>query len=106
MAYPAPNGSIIGLDGLMNYTKLALETQQPGIGASAIGLALIIPIWFVIFLPMSLISPIGAFTVASFIAWVLSIFLIAAQLLNPLAFGVFFTMWIAGAIAFYLQTRS
>lgn len=99
------NNSTIGLDGLMTYAKTAMETAQPGIGGSSIGLMLIIPLFIIIFWILSRQNPLAGFTVASFVCWLASVMLIASQLISPYAFGVTFVMWIAGAIAFYLQTR-
>ena len=105
MAYTLWNNSTIGFDQMVTYLAGAMNEQQPGLGASFVGLALIIPLFAIIFLVLGRMNPLAGFTTASFICWLAAIFLIALQLIHPLAFGALFAMWVAGAIMFYMQTR-
>ena len=105
MAYDTPTNETIGISGFFNYMNSALKDVIPIFGSNAIGFIFILPLWFIIFLPLARASPVAAWTVASFVCWLVAVFMVALQYLHESAFWLLMIMWIAGAAAYYLQTR-
>ena len=104
--YPEPTNTTIGLNGLANATNVGLSGVAGSLGYSLFGLSILMPLWFIIFLPLIRLSAEAAFAVASFICLIVSMVLLAAGYINPLAPMTFFAMTVAGLVAYYLHTRN
>jgi hypothetical protein len=105
MPYTLWNNSTIGFDQMVNYLAAAMEANTPGLGGSFIGIAMVVPLFTIVFMVLGRIHPLAAFTTASFLCWIASLFLVALQILHPVAFGLLFGMWVFGALAYYMQSR-
>lgn len=103
--YPAANNSSIGIVPMFNQINAGLEAATPGLGGNALAIAFLLPLWAIIFLPLARFNPLGAFTVASFVCWLISAFFLMINWTNELVFTLFAVMWVVGAITYYLQTR-
>jgi len=105
--YPMPNNTTMGLGGVLNYAKDSLNTVNPIIGGNFISLMFLIPLFFIILIPLSLrFNPIAAFVVASFICTITSLPLIALGYSSPVVLGLFLVFTAVGALVYYLQSRS
>ena len=103
--YPAPNNSTVGLTGMFNYLKSSMDTVFAGNGGNMVAISLLLPAWAIIFFPLARFNPTAAFTVASFVTWVMVIWMMALGMVSEMAFIITLMMWIGGAITYYLQTR-
>jgi hypothetical protein len=103
--YPDPSNLTTGLTGIANATNIGLGGIAGITGSNMLSLSLLIPAWFIIFLPMSRVSPEAAFTTASFLCMVVSMFLMTLGWLNVFVFTIFLVLTFAGMIGFYLHTR-
>jgi hypothetical protein len=108
MPFVNPNNTTVGIEGSMQYLQDALITNSTTstLGSNMVALALLLPLWFIIFIPLARTNVMGAITVSSFICWFASIFLVAVGFLNPMGSSILLSMWIVGAVAYYLSTRS
>lgn len=105
--YPMPNNTTIGIGGLLDYAKSSLDTVNPVIGGNFIGFLFLIPLFFMLLIPLSLrFSPIAAFSAASFICFIVSVPLVMLSYVNAIAIWFFLTLSVIGALGYYLQTRS
>jgi hypothetical protein len=101
--YPSPTNATVGIPGLINYINTAAETCYPVIGGNLVGMLLLIPAWFIIFLILTKTAGARAgFTTASFVCSLLSLGLVVMSQLNPYVFGLFVVLTIAGAAAIFL----
>jgi hypothetical protein len=104
--YPDPSNLTTGLTGMINATNIGLAGTTGVSGGNLVSLSLLIPGWFIVFLPMAKASPEAAFTTASFLCMVVSMFLMTLGWLNVAVFVIFMLMTFAGVISFYLHTRN
>lgn len=104
--YPAINNSSVGIDGMFNYTTQAMTTQSAMMGGNIIGILFFIPFFLILYFPLSRYDPVGAFTVSSFICWIISMYMMANGYVGEIVFGAFLGMWIIGGLFYYLKTRS
>ncbi len=104
--YPEPSNTTVGLHGIINTTNYELDAMIGGLGGNMLGISILIPLWVVIFIPLGRISPLAAFTLASFVCWLVSAYLMTLNMISSWAFLLLSAMWVVGAIVFYLHTRS
>lgn len=105
MAYQMWNNSTVGFDLVTRYLADTMDQAYPGVGGSFIGIGFLLALFAIVFFVLGRLNPLAGFTTASFLCWLASIFLVALQLVHPVAFGLTFGMWVFGAIAFYMQSR-
>lgn len=104
--YPMPNNTTIGLDGFMDYLKTSLDVINPILGGNVFGFILLIPLWFILFLPLSVrTNPLGAFVASSFVCFLVSSLMVALNFVSIIAMMLFLGLTAFGAIVFYMQTR-
>jgi hypothetical protein len=102
-----PNNTTIGIGGLLDYAKISLNTVNPIIGGNFIGFLFLIPMFFMLLVPLSLrFGPMAAFTTSSFICALVAIPLVMLSYVHPIAIWLFMTFTVIGALGFYLQSRS
>ena len=107
--YQAVNNSTYGLGGIANYITTA-TTGYSGIstalGGSVVGLLIIVPLWFIIFIPLMLKGrPMAAFTAACFICLTVSTPLVLLHFLANAAWGILLAFTVIGAMMLFISER-
>jgi hypothetical protein len=105
--YQPITNTTVGMNGVFDYLRDSLINYAPTnfLGGSAIGILILVPLWFIIFIPLARDKPTVAWTAASFVCWLVTIPLIILQYVNVAAFGVFLAFTIGGALLTYNQDR-
>ena len=105
MAWYTIPENVTGFPNLMNATGVALESQAGIIGISLIGMSILAPLWFIIFMSLYRTGVAPAWTAASFVSFIIAVFLSVNFMLNPIAIWVLMFMWLGGIVAYYFQSR-
>lgn len=98
--------NITGLQQFVNDTSSGMATQAGAVmGTNLIGAALLLPIWFIIFIALYRTNAYAAWTGASFVCFIISIFTVVFFAVNQAVVWLLFFMWLGGAIAYYFASR-
>jgi hypothetical protein len=103
MAYAPVDNNTIGIVGLLTYLNTSLGAVNGDLGANMISLFLMIPLWLIVFLPLSRINPLAAFTTTNFIMVIFSYLLMTMGIASTITFGLFGALTAIGAVAFFLR---
>jgi hypothetical protein len=103
--YTVANNST-GLLAFLHNLNDGMASQLPGIGGNFVGISILIPLWVIIFLPLARFNAGNAMIVASFVCWIVTVFLMAIQMVNEIAFVIFTLLLVASAAIQYLNTRN
>lgn len=105
MPYNTTMNASGGLFNMLNATNEYMNSVVPVLGGNTFAISLLIPAWFIIFLPLARYEIYGAFITASFVCWLISVFLIAIGLGGEMLFVIFSIMMLFSAVMYYLKSR-
>ena len=105
MAWYSVANNSTGLFNFIYTLNNGMASQVPILGGNMFGLALLIPLWIIMFLPLAKFNVHGALVVSSFICWMVTVFLMAISLVNEVAFVIFAILTIVTAINYYFSSR-
>lgn len=94
-----------GIDGMINYIQSASSTQGM-LAFNFVGVAVILPVFFITFFILARFRPIASFTASSFICMLLTLILMAGNLISADFLSIFAGMTIIGAIMTYYENKT